>query len=673
MKKLLVCLVLALALAVAFAACNKDADKNENTTAKETDAVTEAPTQTEAPTTDDETTTAEASSETDVETTTADDTDESDTDATTEEPTSAHECADDDKNHKCDACGATLTECADDDKNHNCDTCGEKLSECADDNGDGECDVCKAFLGVPEWESKSAYASAQMDVNDGYKGQGLKESAIPFLVLTKKGGGVVSSGDDQITVREDGLAVWQLGGRAAWFQSPTGKYAYDVTFAFCENNASAAFVRGWSGGFIGWDPGYYGAAGIATGEGCIHETVAHGKAGVYYNVTNDSLVITIKSWNKYDETIPEISTISVPGVSGKVTVVDLENILYFLNDGKTVAKIELIGSTTYGEITAPMTEKVIVHSWDGSTYEVENALVAADMKKSEFGISNRYGKAQIVEIGYGSAKDVAINDELDEPVVLVVSQLNLEGEMIKVLAVADGAKYIGLYKNDNLIMYYEFGTSKGFIEDGVGITVEDPTYASIPAGEYEVRVLDADKNTMLQKPVTVTSASTPVVLLDAEKLMDVTNHLKGILNSTFGTNVSIADDKSFVTLTVDDSVQGTDYNWYIAWPGAYSVSGTQCFAIRYRTTANAASAGGMNELYLGTASHPFPQNIIFTDSVISDGEWHTLVVDLSKFTDMDKLQQFRLDLINGCASGSTIDIAWAGFFYTAKGATEYQH
>ncbi len=46
------------------------------------------------------------------------------------------ECADDNKDHKCDLCGKTLSECADDNKDHKCDLCGKTLSECADDNKD---------------------------------------------------------------------------------------------------------------------------------------------------------------------------------------------------------------------------------------------------------------------------------------------------------------------------------------------------------------------------------------------------------------------------------------------------------------------------------------------------------------------------------------------------------
>ena len=52
------------------------------------------------------------------------------------------ECQDSDNDHKCDLCGTALTECADSDSDHKCDTCGKILTECADGNKDHKCDVC---------------------------------------------------------------------------------------------------------------------------------------------------------------------------------------------------------------------------------------------------------------------------------------------------------------------------------------------------------------------------------------------------------------------------------------------------------------------------------------------------------------------------------------------------
>ena len=64
------------------------------------------------------------------------------------------ECADENKDHKCDYCGATLSECADENKDHKCDYCGATLSECADDNKDHKCDYCGATLSECADENK---------------------------------------------------------------------------------------------------------------------------------------------------------------------------------------------------------------------------------------------------------------------------------------------------------------------------------------------------------------------------------------------------------------------------------------------------------------------------------------------------------------------------------------
>ena len=56
--------------------------------------------------------------------------------------TTVSECIDADKNHKCDTCGTTVSECADADKNHKCDTCGTIISVCKDEDKDHVCDIC---------------------------------------------------------------------------------------------------------------------------------------------------------------------------------------------------------------------------------------------------------------------------------------------------------------------------------------------------------------------------------------------------------------------------------------------------------------------------------------------------------------------------------------------------
>ena len=61
---------------------------------------------------------------------------------------------DTDKNHICDYCNETLSECADENKDHKCDYCGTTLSECADENKDHKCDYCGATLSECADENK---------------------------------------------------------------------------------------------------------------------------------------------------------------------------------------------------------------------------------------------------------------------------------------------------------------------------------------------------------------------------------------------------------------------------------------------------------------------------------------------------------------------------------------
>ena len=50
--------------------------------------------------------------------------------------------ADNDKDHRCDACYHLLGTCADSNNDHKCDVCGKQLSECADNDNDHLCDTC---------------------------------------------------------------------------------------------------------------------------------------------------------------------------------------------------------------------------------------------------------------------------------------------------------------------------------------------------------------------------------------------------------------------------------------------------------------------------------------------------------------------------------------------------
>ncbi len=57
-------------------------------------------------------------------------------------------CADENKDHKCDVCGTTLSACSDKD-DHKCDLCGKVISECVDANTDYVCDICGKELERP--------------------------------------------------------------------------------------------------------------------------------------------------------------------------------------------------------------------------------------------------------------------------------------------------------------------------------------------------------------------------------------------------------------------------------------------------------------------------------------------------------------------------------------------
>ena len=54
--------------------------------------------------------------------------------------------ADNDKDHRCDACYHLLSTCADSNNDHKCDVCGKQLSTCADNNNDHLCDICSKRL-----------------------------------------------------------------------------------------------------------------------------------------------------------------------------------------------------------------------------------------------------------------------------------------------------------------------------------------------------------------------------------------------------------------------------------------------------------------------------------------------------------------------------------------------
>lgn len=72
--------------------------------------------------------------------------------------------ADNDKDHRCDACYHLLGTCADSNNDHKCDVCGKQLSECADNNNDHLCDTCGKKLTEHTGGTATCTARAVCDI-----------------------------------------------------------------------------------------------------------------------------------------------------------------------------------------------------------------------------------------------------------------------------------------------------------------------------------------------------------------------------------------------------------------------------------------------------------------------------------------------------------------------------
>ena len=621
MKKLLICLALILALAVAFAACNNNEEPEDTTAA------------TEAPTTEAQETTASTTEEaTTEEATTEEATTETSTTETTEAPTTV--------------------------------TTEEPTTEIT------EVDT--------EYEQNSVSMTAEGDVKL-YSGFSITESELPYSIFTD---GTIVSGDTSLIQRlDDGTPVWTTGGLGAFYRKATGKYIYTIDFhEQVMDGSAAAFIRGSCDGFNAYrwpDPNYYGPAG--NGQN-VPTTVAHGAAGIYFNVDGgDTLQIVIKSWNSEAVITPIITTVRVPGVYTNISVVDLGDVIYFLTEGKTCAKIELFGTNNIDKIPTTMVGAVAISTWDGQYYEVSDPLIANDMLTSDFGISMRNGAMHIEGISYGSAKDVVINDSFDEPTVITLDKGDyIEGDTIGVTVSTPLADtLVGIYKGDALVMYYTVGQAVGFIPGGgENIIINDETLKHLPEGDYVIRVRQNDEGfTILkEKNVHITSKLGYKSLLDAEWIADALTRVSNYYSRTWGNVLTLQEDNSYITITMDGS-NGGDYNQYILHAGVTKTfEGSSHFAIRYRTTCNAEE----NEIFIGTTSVPFggatgygnPNQKI---TLIADGEWNTLYINFEEYGifDMSTLNTLRLDLLNKAAAGSSIDIAWMGFFNTKDAVDAY--
>ena len=515
---------------------------------------------------------------------------------------------------------------------------------------------------VNEYMTKSASATAQDDIDAGYAGSILSESALPFSVFDK-GNGIIAGDGGLITTTDYGTAVWKFnGGFGDYFTEATGKYAYTLVFESVNMTSGGGLVRGWDQGFTGWDPGYIGAAGSVDAN--IPHTTAHGKAGIYYYVSNvGELVFVIKGWNENNHNIPAITTIKVPNCSGHITALDLGDVIYFKSEDKTVAKVELVGSVMYGDITAPMTEKAIVTTWDGQKVEIDKALINANLVGSHFGITSRIVQMEISAVSYGSAAGIEYAANLDVATSIATDKaVYSEGEFIYVAASHKEAAYVGIYKagTTDLIAYYEMGTADGF--------------ADIPAGDYDVVLCDMAVNILKSVTIKVTPAS----IIASYGAADLAARTNDPFGATFGCTPILSGDGTYVTLTMDANAnnpaiggpQGTDYNWYVAFPGVYDMPASNYMVIKYRTTATNIDK---QELFLGTGTISFGgagSNIQFIDKMVCDGEWNYLYINFEEYgvTDMNTLQILRFDFINGAPSGSTIDIQYINFYKTAEDA-----
>ena len=152
--------------------------------------------------------------------------------------------------------------------------------------------------------------------------------------------------------------------------------------------------------------------------------------------------------------------------------------------------------------------------------------------------------------------------------------------------------------------------------------------------------------------------------MDAQAIADTINH-KNIFGSTWGTIPSLSEDGTYATLTMDESVQGKDYNWYLVWPGVNEPATSGYILIKYRTTV----ANAKNEIFYGSAAHPFAAGTMITStfSLEADGEWHYLYINLYDLgaTDPDACMILRFDFLNDAPNGSTIDIESLTFYKTA--------
>jgi len=128
--------------------------------------------------------------------------------------------------------------------------------------------------------------------------------------------------------------------------------------------------------------------------------------------------------------------------------------------------------------------------------------------------------------------------------------------------------------------------------------------------------------------------------------------------------------ESAVTLNGDGTVSVTvpAANSYIGFcPGGTEATG-QYFVVKYKT--NAIPTAGRFSTYVtsGSTAIKDDNDRFLSDSIVGDGAWHTLVIDLSKSASVSPagdgkyyINQLRFDMLFQFAVGSVVDFKYAGF------------
>ena len=137
-----------------------------------------------------------------------------------------------------------------------------------------------------------------------------------------------------------------------------------------------------------------------------------------------------------------------------------------------------------------------------------------------------------------------------------------------------------------------------------------------------------------------------------------------------------ADGSVSVTVT-EKTVNNTTHKWIGIQPKSKAATGGY-MVIRYRTSATPAS----RQFYLYTASDGErimdQDNSITSLGFVGDGNWHTLVIDLSVAKAVNvsldykyHISDVRLQMLDQLATGSVIDFAYIGFCNSLKDVPTY--